>query len=98
MTNTYCAPSLGIDIVKISELLRIISDISSMAITVFTESELRDNAASFSLTSQYQHLAGIFAAKEAFMKAYGKKVGWKDVWVEKNEEGKPVLYSSLLSP
>lgn len=56
---------------------------------IFTDSELRANVS-------HDSLAGIFAAKEAFMKAYGTKVDWHDVWIEKNKNGKPVLYSNLL--
>jgi len=40
--------------------------------------------------------AGIFAAKEAFMKALGKKIDWLDVWVDVSASGKPFIHSSHL--
>jgi len=42
-----------------------------------------------------ESLAGIFAAKEAFFKAIGKKEDWLSVWIEKNPAGKPQLKSLL---
>lgn len=86
---------IGTDIVQISEFKkRAITDL--MFRNIFTDSELRGNV-DFSFFA-HDHLAGIFAAKEAFMKAYGKKVDWHDIWIEKNKNGKPILHSSLLSP
>ena len=88
---------IGTDIVEISEFRNKISENSWTLKDVFVESEFEDNT-SFSLTSRNEYFAGIFAAKEAFMKAYGKKVDWHDMWIEKDENGKPVLHSSLLAP
>lgn len=56
---------------------------------IFLPTELSQNNSS-------ESLAGIFAAKEAFFKAFGKKENWKEVWIEKNKEGKPRLYSALI--
>lgn len=48
--------------------------------------------------SDPQSLAGVFAAKEAFMKAMGRKADWLDVWLEKDKQGKPHLHSVTLDP
>ncbi len=37
--------------------------------------------------------AGLFAAKEAFMKAVHRKIDWHEVWVERKLNGQPVLHS-----
>jgi len=51
---------------------------------VFFESEFKDDS--------LEHLAGIFAAKEAVMKALDLAPGsWKSVQIEKLESGKPKL-------
>lgn len=44
-----------------------------------------------------QHLAGMFAAKEAFFKALGRKADWHEVWIEYEPNGKPLLRSTLCS-
>ncbi len=54
---------------------------------VFTDGELLNAKTRGSL---YQHLAGRFAAKEAVFKALGNKdLGWKDVSILNDKEGKP---------
>lgn len=58
---------------------------------VFTNAELAQNP-------KLESLAGIFAAKEAFMKAIGKKIDWHDVWIEKKESGQSILHTTLLAP
>ncbi|MBI5733601.1 MAG: holo-ACP synthase [Candidatus Kerfeldbacteria bacterium] len=50
---------------------------------IFNIDELED--------SRIEHLAGIFAAKEAFFKALGKKINWLDVLITKNVDGQPKL-------
>lgn len=55
---------------------------------VFTPFELSQNKTS-------ESLAGIFAAKEAFFKAVGRKEDWLSVWIEKTKEGKPQLKTLL---
>lgn len=56
---------------------------------VFLEGELSQN-------KTLESLAGVFAAKEAFFKALGKKEDWLSVWIEKTKEGKPQLKSLLI--
>ena len=70
---------IGIDLVKIAGLKdKIGEDLAK----VFTVSELEGDS---------KKLAGIFAAKEAFFKAWGKKEDWLSVWLEHEDSGKPVL-------
>lgn len=73
---------IGIDLVFIPEFKKRLEKIDLK--TVFLDSELRENPST-------ESLAGIFAAKEAFFKALGRKENWLDVWVEKEPSGKPNL-------
>ncbi len=79
---------IGIDLVFIPEFKKKIEQIDLK--TIFLDSELHEN-------SRIESLAGIFAAKEAFFKALGRKENWLDAWVEKEPSGKPNLKSHLLS-
>ena len=81
---------IGIDLVEIKEWASRLEQ-SGGAEKVFTAFELQENKTLASL-------AGIFAAKEAFMKAYGEKVDWLAVWIEKDEQGQPSLHSLLTAP
>ncbi|MGB0757767.1 MAG: holo-ACP synthase [Patescibacteria group bacterium] len=73
---------VGIDIVYIPEFSERFS--SGSLQDVFTADEL-------SHATHIASKAGIFAAKEAYMKAYGEKCNWQDVWLEYTEVGKPLL-------
>jgi holo-[acyl-carrier protein] synthase len=77
---------LGVDIVYLPDFYKKLKN-SSLDL-IFTDFELSQN-------KSQESLAGIFAAKEAFFKAVGKKSNWLDVWVEKTNEGKPELRSAL---
>ena len=74
---------IGIDLIKIEKLQNL--DLSK----IFTKAELEQNP-------RKESLAGIFAAKEAFFKAIGRKESWLDVWVEKSESGQPEMFSNLV--
>lgn len=78
---------VGIDLVYIPDFEKNLKTIKPE--DVFTATELEQN-------SRVESFAGIFAAKEAFFKAIGKKLTWIDVWIEKNDKGKPILYSTVL--
>ncbi len=80
---------IGIDLVYIPEFQKRLERGGGVE-KVFIESELAQNP-------KLESLAGIFAAKEAFMKAVGRKIDWHDVWIEKEESGKPILVSSVLA-
>ena len=81
--------NIGIDLVSIPEFRKRLDANGGVAM-VFTDSELAQN-------QKVEGLAGILAAKEAFMKAIGRKVGWHDVWIEKMSSGQPLIVSSALA-
>lgn len=78
---------VGIDIVHLPEFKKRFKNVSLEK--VFLPIELSQNV-------ETEGLAGVFAAKEAFFKALGKKENWLDVWIEKDRNGNPTLYSSLV--
>lgn len=78
---------LGIDIVYLPEFKTKMKNYPLEK--VFSPFELSQN-------KSQESLAGIFAAKEAFFKAIGKKEDWLSVWIEKNKDGKPEIKSVLL--
>ena len=76
---------IGIDLVYIPEFEQRLNATGS-AEKIFLDSELQAHITQ-------ESLAGVFAAKEAFFKAIGKKLDWKDVWVEREPGGRPILKS-----
>ena len=78
---------LGVDLVFIPELKTKLGKDFDLA-KVFTQAELEQNQSP-------ESLAGIYAAKEAFMKALGRKINWLAVWIEKEKTGQPKLSSSI---
>jgi holo-[acyl-carrier protein] synthase len=79
---------VGIDLINLSEFKQRMERIA--AESIFADTEMQQNASS-------ESLAGVFAAKEAFMKALGRKVDWREIWVEKLATGQPVLKSDLIT-
>lgn len=79
---------IGIDLVNLPEFKQRMDQI--LTESVFAEIEIRQN-------KSLESLAGVFAVKEAFMKALGKKVDWREVWVEKLASGQPVLKSDFIT-
>lgn len=79
----------GVDITEVSRLKRAVEKWGPEFLNrVFTKGELKN--AQTRGSSLYQHLAGRFAAKEAIFKALGdKNLGWQDVEIINNNEGKP---------
>ncbi|MFQ5466338.1 MAG: holo-ACP synthase [Thermodesulfobacteriota bacterium] len=89
------AVATGIDLVSIERMAKAAGSPRFLA-RVFTDREL---SYAFSRSSPQRHLAGRFAAKEAFAKALGTGLGrvlsWKDVEVVRTgkggEGGRPVI-------
>ena len=79
---------LGIDLVYLPEFEERLKNLSLEK--VFLSHELFQNKA-------LESLGGIFAAKEAFFKAIGKKEDWLSVWIEKNKYGKPEIKTLLFN-
>ena len=80
---------VGIDIVEIEKVDRLIKEWGKHFLhRVFTELEIRDWQRTGKRTS---FLAGRFAAKEAFLKAYGNSMRFKDIEILKDDSGKPII-------
>ena len=82
----------GVDIIEVRRIKNAVLKYNQAFLgRIFTEREL-SNAKKHN--SFYQHLAGRFAAKESVFKALGReKLGFKDIEVFNDREGKP--YCSL---
>ena len=73
----------GVDLIKIARIENLI-DKESFTKRVFTKKEMEDKRA--------EHLAGIFAVKEAFFKASQIKLKkWTELEVISNKQGKPQI-------
>ena len=46
----------------------------------------------FSFKASEQHLAGMFAAKEAVFKALGRKISLKSIEIERKDSGQPIVF------
>lgn len=93
MTGHVVFPMLGIDIVEISRIRRMLEKHGDHFLSrVFTPAEI-DYARM--KKNMDQCLAGRFAAKEAFIKASGKKPAFKDIEVL-SDAGKPfIMYQGI---
>jgi holo-[acyl-carrier protein] synthase len=82
---------MGVDITEVRRLRQAVDKWGQDFLQrIFTVEELKNakNKSSF-----YQHLAGRFAAKEAVFKALGdKNLGWQDVQILNDPEGKPYCF------
>ena len=89
---------IGIDITEVNRLRQAVQRWGDDFLKrIFTAKELENAKTRGNL---YQHLAGRFAVKEAVFKALGnRELGWKDIQVFNDEEGKPkcVILDSLKS-
>ncbi|MBI5492402.1 MAG: holo-ACP synthase [Deltaproteobacteria bacterium] len=91
--KSHKAVLTGVDLVSI-ERIRAASGRERFLARVFTEKELEY---SFGKRLPYRHLAGRFAAKEAFIKALssiGPSIALKDVEVVNSDSGAPCLKTS----
>jgi holo-[acyl-carrier protein] synthase len=84
---------IGIDLVRIERIKKTIEKWGDSFLNrVFTKNE---QDYSYSHILPYQHLAGRFGAKEAFLKAIGTGWGggirWTDIEVMRNEDGSPKI-------
>ena len=79
-SNQKIAMKVGIDIVHIPKLEKLRSNEGFMK-KVFHPAEY----------GRAEHLAGIFAAKEAFFKAINKQPDWLQIEVRKEKSGRPAL-------
>ena len=79
---------IGIDIIEVERVKKIAEKNPKFLDRIFTSREV-----SYCLKkrNKYQHLAARFAAKEAFFKAIGKRISWKEVELFNLPSGKPQL-------
>jgi holo-[acyl-carrier protein] synthase len=79
---------IGIDIVDISRITDMVEKYGDRFLDkIFTREEI---AYAGQRKMADESLAGRFAAKEAFMKAIGRRLAWKDINVLQNE-GRPYI-------
>lgn len=90
--NEIMIKGIGIDLIEVGRLERLIAKDGNFVKRMFSPEEIR-----YCHAKRYraQHYAVRFAAKEALLKALGcglsGGIGWKDISVEKDEAGKPVI-------
>ncbi|MCS6987893.1 MAG: holo-ACP synthase [Chloroherpetonaceae bacterium] len=85
--------SIGVDLIEIARIKRSCEKYGERFYRrVLTDDEARY---CFQKANPYESVAVRFAAKEAFAKALGTgisaKVGWRDLEIERESSGKPVL-------
>lgn len=80
---------VGIDIVDVSRIGRLRTRYGEKFLAkVFTDGEIRYAGAK---KRTDESLAGRFAAKEAFMKAWGRRLSWTQIEICSGERGKPFI-------
>ena len=79
---------IGLDIISVSRIKAMVQRYGERFLKrVFTSEEIGYAAR---LKRPYETLAGRFAAKEAFMKAYGKRLPWREIKVLE-DRGRPFI-------
>lgn len=83
----------GIDLVSIDRIKKIINRWESHFLQkVYTDQEIM--YCEMKNSNRYQSYAGLYAAKEAYVKAIGtgfKQIGWKEVEVDRDAQNKPII-------
>ena len=79
---------IGIDIIEIARIKKLIEKNPRFIQRIFTLQEIHYCQKK---VNKYQHFAARFAAKEAFFKALGRRIKWKDVGLINLSSGKPEL-------
>ena len=79
---------IGVDMIEVARIQKAIERNPRFSDKVFTPVEI---AYSDGKKSRFMHLAARFAAKEAFIKAVGRRVSWTAVGVENLPSGQPEL-------
>lgn len=92
----YMIVGIGLDIVELSRIRDIVTNKRSFVERVLTDKELEifDN---LKYKRQVEYLAGRFACKEAFSKAYGTgigKLGLQDIEILTADSGQPIITKS----
>jgi len=86
----------GIDLVKVNRIKKIILKWDNNFLKkIYTENEI--NYCESKNERRFQSYAGYFAAKEAWVKAFGtgfREIKWREIEVRNNDLGKPAIYLS----
>lgn len=89
---------IGIDIVELERIRKVSIRQKRFADRILTSFE-KETYEQLSGNRQVEFLAGRFAAKEAFAKAYGTGIGvqlsFLDIQIENDEKGKPLITKPL---
>lgn len=79
---------IGIDMIEVDRVKRLAEKNPRFLKRIFTS---REAEYCLEKKNKYLHLAARFAAKEAFFKAIGKRIVWRDVELINLPSGKPQL-------
>jgi holo-[acyl-carrier protein] synthase len=79
---------IGIDIIEVDRVARLAEKNPRFLERIFTPREI---AYCSEKKNKQQNFAARFAAKEAFFKALGRRVGWKDAELVNRPSGQPDL-------
>jgi holo-[acyl-carrier protein] synthase len=79
---------IGIDIIEVDRVARLAEKSPRFLEKIFTPREI---AYCSDKKNKQQNFAARFAAKEAFFKALGRRVGWKDAELVNRPSGQPDL-------
>jgi len=85
---------IGIDIIEVERVKKSIEKNKNFKFRIFSKEEI-DYCEKHKYP--YMHYAGKFAAKEAFYKATGLKIPFKEVIVKNGEGGQPYIYMENFS-
>jgi holo-[acyl-carrier protein] synthase len=86
---------IGVDIIEVDRVARLAAKNPRFLERIFTSREI---AYCSGKRSKPQNLAARFAAKEAFFKALGRRVGWRDVELVNRPSGQPDLLIRGVKP
>ncbi|MFW6159889.1 MAG: holo-ACP synthase [Acidobacteriota bacterium] len=79
---------IGTDLIEVERIERLAQKQPKFLKRIFSQNEIEY---SFGKKNPYFHLAARFAAKEAFFKALGRRIGWKEISISNLPSGKPQL-------
>ncbi len=79
---------IGIDIIEVARVARLAQKSPRFLERTFTSREIEYCSKK---RNKHQNYAARFAAKEAFFKALGTRIGWKDVELVNRPSGQPDL-------
>ena len=79
---------IGIDIIEVERIKNLAEKNPRFLERIFTDREISYCSEK---RNKYQHLAARFAVKEAFFKAIGRRIGWREIELINLSSGKPQL-------